>query len=152
MFSRTCNRSRFYAKRSGVTDPNLVIGKDSRDFFNDFLDVALAELLLQFARWQRVADITSPDGKIYDTEGNEVEYDPWLKDTDTGCYQVSLILNRVNDRTVITALVPLATDFLIKHILEQFYGGDFGSAATMQRIVDTLNYQAQPVRLKTSPF
>jgi hypothetical protein len=153
VFNRTCNRSLVYTKRNGITDPNMVIGKDSVDFFNDYLDMALAELQLQFARWQRVEDIENPaDGKIYDVDGNEVEFDPWLKDTETGAFQVSLILTRINDKTVIPALTPLATDFLIKHILEQFYGVDFGSMATMQRIVDTLNYQAKPIRLKTSPF
>ena len=152
VFSRTCNRSLVFAKRNGIEDPNLVIGKDSRDFFNDWLDMALAELQLRFARWQRVEDITAPDGKIYDVDMHEVEFNPWLHDTATGNFQVSLILTRVNDQTVIGALNPLATDFLIKKVLEQFYGQDFGSMATMQRITDVLNYQSRPIKIKTSPF
>ena len=152
VFSRTCNRSLVFAKRNAMEDPNLVIGKDSRDFFNDYLDMALAELQLQFARWQRAEEVTSPDGKIYDEDGNEVEFNPWLKDTETDCFQVSLILHGTNDRTAIGALSPLATDYLIKNILERHYGVDFGSVAAMQRITDTLNYQSGPVRIKTSPF
>lgn len=152
VFNRTCNRSLVFTKRNGVTDPNLVIGKDSRDFFNDLLDMALAQLQLQFARWQREQDILAPDGKIYDVDGNEVEFNPWLQDVETGAYQVSLILTKVNDRTVITALSPLCTDYLIKYILTEFYGEDFGAAAVMKRITDTLNYQSKPVRIKTSPF
>ena len=54
VFSRTCNRSLVFAKRNGIEDPNLVIGKDSRDFFNDWLDMALAELQLVQSRFQHV--------------------------------------------------------------------------------------------------
>ena len=135
-----------------MDDPNLVFGKDSRDFFNDWLDMGLAELQLAFARIQRVEDITAPDGKIYDTDGNEVEFNPWLKDTETGNYQVSLILTKVNDKTVVAALTPLVADYLIKYILGNFYATDFGGVAALQRITDVLNYQAGPVRIKTSPF
>ena len=152
IFSRTCNRSLVHARRNGVDDPNLVFGKDSRDFFNDWLDMGLAELQLVFARFQREEDITAPDGKIYDTEGNEVEFNPWLRDTETGNYQVSVILTKVNDKNVVAALTPLVTDCLIRYILGQFYAADFGWAAAMQRITDTLNYQVAPVRIKTSPF
>lgn len=152
VFSRTCNRSLVYARRNGVDDPNLVFGKDSRDFFNDWLEMGLANLQLAFARWQRVGDILAHDGKIYDTEGNEVEFNSWMKDTETGHFQVSIILTKVNDKSVVAALIPLVHDYLIKYILEQFYAVDFGSAAAMQRITDTLNYQAEPVRIKTSPF
>ena len=152
IFNRTCNRSLVHARRNGVDDPNLVFGKDSRDFFNDWLDMGLAELQLAFARIQRVEDITAPDGKIYDTDGNEVEFNPWLKDTETGNYQVSLILTKVNDKTVVAALTPLVADYLIKYILGNFYATDFGGVAALQRITDVLNYQAGPVRIKTSPF
>lgn len=153
VFRRTCNRSMVYVRRKGVDDPNLVIGKDSRDFFDDHLDMALAELQMLFSRFQRAEDITAPDGKIYDTAGDEVEFNPWIKDTETGCYQVSIILNKVNDMTVVAALTPLVVDFLVKFILQEFYGDeDFKAASAKQRIVDNLNYQGQQVKLKTSPF
>ena len=152
IFSRTCNRSLVHARRNGVDDPNLVFGKDSRDFFNDLLDMGLAELQLAFARFQRVEEITAPDGKVYDTDGNEVEFDPWMRDAETGNYQVSIILGKVNDRGVVAALTPLVADALIKYILGEFYGTDFGWLVAKQRIIDTLNYQAGPVRIKTSPF
>lgn len=166
IFSRTCNRSLVHAKRNGTEDPNLVIGKDSRDFFNDWLDMALANLQLQFARFQREEDIISSDGKIYDTDGNEVEFNPWMTDTETGDYQVSLILTKANDKNVVAALPPLVADYLIKYVLEQFYGEattvsgargirysvDFDWRGALQRITDVLNYQAAPARIKTSPF
>lgn len=152
VFRRTCNRSLVIAKRSNITDPNMVFGKDSVDFFNDWFDVALSDLLLTFGRWQRVEDILSFDGKIYDTEHQEVEFNAWLQDTDTGIYQISVISTRFQDTNMYSALSIYATDFLVRRILEEFYAIDLGSSSALQRIIDTLNYQKDKVKIKTSPF
>lgn len=153
VFNRTCNRSMVFVKRNNIEDPNMVIGKDSEDFFNDLFDVALSDLLILFARWQKVSQIeSSNDHKIYDIDGNEVEYNAWIKDVQTGDYQVSLILSKVNDTTVLQGLNTFATDFIIKRILEQFYGADFLSEQAKQRLVDILNYRTDKIKIKTSPL
>ncbi len=130
VFSRCTNETLYQAYNRSAENPKgdaVVIQEDDRGQFSLYFSNALANLRMVLAR--RMDDSGLDDMTTF-----------------------KLLMHHNHDDNILPILISHCYDYVVKKVLEQWYGADLGSESAKLEINHCLHYRKHPVRRMIGPL
>lgn len=150
LFNEVSTRSMYFVKQRSeqpVTSDANVILDDDRNLYERYLDVAIAELLVLLARRipQSKADYPSLFGW---KEGEKIN----VVDNCIFYLEFSLLISENHDINMLNPLVNACKEYLVRKVLEQWYGLDFQSTEQERKIINILQFRRKSPARRVRPL
>ena len=146
LFAETSARSMYFIKlnsKEQVTSDSPVILDDDRGLFDVYMETALQELLVILSR--RIPQSVSEYRDVFEERSAAI-----LNDSNT--FEANLVMSSNHDSNLITALRVACKEYLIKRVLEQWYGNDFGSSSEMDKVAHILHFRRKSAARRVRPL
>jgi hypothetical protein len=136
VFARCTNESLYQAYNRADANPKgdaSVMQDDDRGMFKMYFGNAISNLHMLLAR-----RMNEPPCFCGCSDGNEVTFELKMHDN--------------HDDNMWTILINHCYDYVVKKVLEQWYGANLGSEAVKLEINHCLHYRKNPVRRRIGPL
>lgn len=147
LFNEVSARSLYLANAKGdVKSDTPVIMDDDKAMYDLYMESAVQELLVALSK--RIPQKTSEYKELF----GENAYSESAVMNDSSMFEASLVMSDNHDSNLIAPLRVACKDFLVKRVLEQWYGVDAGSSLELGKVNHILQYRRKSPSRRVRPL
>lgn len=149
LFNETSARSLYFVNnklQQEVKSDTPVILDDDRNLFDRYLEVAIQDVLVLLSR--RIPQSADDYPELM----KQGKYDTTPVINDSYMLEVTLVMSENHDKNLIQALRGYCKEYLVKKVLEMWFGVDFGSAEEPSKINHILQFRRRSAARRVRPL